>query len=129
MGRIDTLLETGQLRNVQRELADLGPCLERLSGPIGQMHYLEYAATLALATGRFSEAVRLARQGFKVFNDMGHPVAFGAVAVILGQAGLHIGLDRSGFVELFGQIPERLRPEAVDTTRGTATVFPRSASR
>ena len=122
--RIDTLLETGQLRNVQRELADLGPCLERLSGPIGQLQYLEYAATLALATGRFTEATRLAREGFKVFNDMGHPVAFGAIAVILGQAGLHIGLDRSGFVDLFGQIPERLRPEAVDTTRGVATIFP-----
>jgi DNA-binding CsgD family transcriptional regulator/tetratricopeptide (TPR) repeat protein len=122
--RIDTLLETGQLRNVQRELADLGPCLERLSGPIGQWHYLAYAANLALATGRFTEAARLAREAFKVFNEMGHPAAFGAVAVILGQAGLHIGLDRSGFIELFGQIPEHLRPEAVDTTRGTATIFP-----
>jgi DNA-binding CsgD family transcriptional regulator len=122
--RIDTLFETGQLRNVQRELADLGPCLERLSGPIGQWHYLAYAANLALATGRFTEAGRLARESFKVFNDMGHPAAFGSVAVILGQAGLHIGLDRSGFIELFDQIPEHLRPEAVDTTRGTATVFP-----
>ena len=122
--RIDTLFETGQLRNVQRELADLGPCLERLSGPIGQLHYLAYAANLALATGRFSEAGRLARESFKVFNNMGHPAAFGSVAVILGQAGLHIGLDRSGFVELFGQIPEHLQPEAVDTTRGTATIFP-----
>jgi hypothetical protein len=30
----------------------------------------------------------------------------------------------SGFIELFAQIPEHLRPEAVDTTRGTATIFP-----
>jgi DNA-binding CsgD family transcriptional regulator len=122
--RMDTLFETGQLRSVQRELADLGPCLERLSGPIGQLHYLEYAANLALATGRFAEAGRLAREAFKVFNEMGHPAAFGALAVILGQAGLHIGLDRSGFIELFAQIPEHLRPEAVDTTRGIATIFP-----
>jgi DNA-binding CsgD family transcriptional regulator len=122
--RIDTLFETGQLRSVQRELADLGPCLERLSGPIGQLHHLAYAANLALATGRFTEAGRLAREGFKVFNEMGHPAAFGALAVILGQAGLHIGLDRSGFVELFAQIPEHLRPEAVDTTSGIATIFP-----
>jgi DNA-binding CsgD family transcriptional regulator/tetratricopeptide (TPR) repeat protein len=122
--RMDTLFETGQLRSVQRELADLGPCLERLSGPIGQLHYLEYAANLALATGRFTEAGRLAREAFKVFKDMGHPTAFGALAAILGQAGLHIGLDRSGFIELFAQIPEHLRPEAVDTTRGTATIFP-----
>jgi tetratricopeptide (TPR) repeat protein len=122
--RIDTLFETGQLRNVQRELADLGACVERLSGPIGQWHYLAYASNLALATGRFTEAGRLAREGFKLFNEMGHPAAFGALAVILGQAGLHIGMDRSGFVELLGQIPEHLRPEAVDTTRGTATIFP-----
>ncbi|HXW81474.1 MAG TPA: AAA family ATPase, partial [Acidimicrobiales bacterium] len=122
--RIDTQFETGQLRSVQRELADLGPCLERLSGPIGQLHYLAYSANLALATGRFTEAGRLARESFKVFNDMGHPAAFGVVAVTLGQAGLHIGLDRSGFIELFAEIPEHLRPEAVDTTRGVATVFP-----
>ena len=122
--RIDTLFETGQLRSVQRELADLGPCLERLSGPIGQWHYLAYAANLALATGRFTDAARLAREAFKVFNEMGHPAAFGALAAILGQVGLHIGLDRSGFIELFGQIPEHLRPEAVDTTSGIATVFP-----
>jgi DNA-binding CsgD family transcriptional regulator len=122
--RIDTLFETGQLRSAQRELADLGPCLERLSGPIGRWHYLAYAANLALATGRFIEAARLAREGFKMFDEMGHPAAFGALAVILGQAGLHIGLDRSGFIELFGQIPAHLRPEAVDTTSGTATVFP-----
>ncbi len=59
-----------------------------------------------------------------MFNEMGHPAAFGALAAILGQAGLHIGLDRSGFVELFAGIPEHLRPEAVDTTSGTATIFP-----
>ena len=55
---------------------------------------------------------------------MGHPEAFGACAAILGQAGMHIGPDRSGFIELFGQLPEHLRPEAVDTTRGVATIFP-----
>ena len=84
--RIDTLFETGQLRVVQRELADLGSCLDRLSGPVGRLHYLGCAATLALATGRFTEAARLAREGFKVFSDMGHPAAIGALAVILGQS-------------------------------------------
>ncbi len=122
--RIDTLFETGQLRSVYRELADLEICLERLPGPLGRWHFLHTAATLALATGRYSEAVRLARESFPVFNEMGHPVAFGACAVILCQAGLHIGFDRSGAIELFGQIPDHLRPDAVDTTRGVATVFP-----
>jgi len=122
--RIDTLFETGQLRLIQRELTDLGSCLDRLSGPVGRFHQLLGAATLALATGRFAAAARLAHEGFKLFSDMGHPEAFGSCAVILGQAGMHIGPDRSGFVELFGRLPEHLRPEAVDTTRGIATIFP-----
>jgi len=122
--RIDTLFETGQLRLVQRELTDLGACLDRLSGPVGQWHYLAGAATLALATGRFTDAARLARDGFKVFSDMGHPAAIGGLSVILSQASLHIGLDGSGLAELVGHFPAHLRPEAVDTTQGTATIFP-----
>ena len=122
--RIDTLFETGQLREVQRELADLSSCLERVSGPVGQWHHMEGAATLALATGRFTEAAQLAREGFKVFNDMGHPAAIGALAVILSQSALHVGSARSGLAEAFDLVPAQLRPEAVDTTRGTATVFP-----
>jgi DNA-binding NarL/FixJ family response regulator len=114
----------GQLRSVRPELADLESCLERVPGPLGQWHFLETSATLALATGRFTEAKRLAADAFKTLSDTGHPMAFGGCAVILGQAGLHIGFGRSGFVELFDQIPAHLRPDAVDTTRGIATVFP-----
>ena len=122
--RIDTLFETGQLRAAQGELADLGSFLERLSGPIGQLHYVEGAATLALATGRFTEAARLAREGFKVLSDMGHPAAIGVLAVILFQSAQHVGLEQSGLAEAFDLAPASVRPEAVDTTRGTATVFP-----
>jgi DNA-binding CsgD family transcriptional regulator len=122
--RIDTLFETGQLRSVRSELADLEVCVERLPGPLAQWQFLETSATLALATGRFTEATQLAWQAFKVFSDMGHPFAFGGCSVILGQAGLHIGFGRSGMIELWDQIPPHLRPDAVDTTRGVATVFP-----
>jgi DNA-binding CsgD family transcriptional regulator len=122
--RIDTLFETGQLRLIQRELTDLGSCLDRLSGPVGRWHQLNIAATLALATGRFAEAARLAREGFKVFSDMGHPGAIGGLAVILSQSSLHIGLDRSGLAEAFDLVPAQLRPGAVDTTQGVATIFP-----
>jgi DNA-binding CsgD family transcriptional regulator len=122
--RIDTLFETGQLRLVQRELTGLGSCLDRLSSPVGRWHYLEGAATLALATGRFADAARLAREGFKLFSDMGHPAAIGGLSVILSQSCLHIGLDQSGLAEMYGLIPAHLRPEAVDTTQGVATVFP-----
>ena len=122
--RIDTLFETGQLRSVRRELADLESCVERLPGPLAQWHFLETSATLALATGRFTEATRLAADAFKVFSDMGHPFAFGGCSVILGQTGLQIGFGRSGMIELWDQIPAHLRPDAVDTTRGVATVFP-----
>ncbi len=122
--RIDTLFETGQLRLIQRELTDLGSCLDRLSGPVGRWHQLNIAATLALATGRFTEAARLAREGFKVFSDMGHPGAIGGLAVILSQSSLHIGLDRSGLAEAFDLVPAQLRPGTVDTTQGVATIFP-----
>ncbi len=122
--RIDTLFETGQLRSVRRELADLEVCVDRLPGPLARWHFLETSATLALATGRFTEATQLAWHAFKVFSDMGHPVAFGGCSVILGQAGLHIGFGRSGLIELWDQIPAHLRPDAVDTTRGVGTVFP-----
>src|ERR1700685_397958 len=122
--RIDTLFETGQLRSVRRELADLEVCVERLPGPLARWQFLETAATLALATGRFTEATRLAWEAVKVFSDMGHPFAFGGCSVILGQAGLHIAFGRAGMIELWDQIPAHLRPDAVDTTRGVATVFP-----
>ena len=122
--RIDTLFETGQLRRIQRELTDLGSCLDRLSGPIGRWHYLLVAATLAVATGRFAEAARLAREAFTVFSDMGHPAAIGGLAVILSQSAEHIGLDRSGLAGVYDLIPPQLRPEAVDTTQGVSTIFP-----
>src|ERR1700693_5072653 len=122
--RIDTLFETGQLRSVRRELADLESCVERLPGPLARWHFLETSATLALATGRFTAATQLAWQAFKVFSDMGHPMAFGGCSVILGQAGLHIGFGRSGLIELWDQIPAHLRVDDVDTTRGVPTVFP-----
>ena len=111
------MFETGQLREVQREITDLGSLLERLSGPMGQWHHLEAAATLALATGRFAEAARLAREGFKVGNEMGHPVAIGALAVILAQSAQHVGLEPTGLAEAFELIPAHLRPGAVDTTQ------------
>jgi len=122
--RIDTLFETGQLRMVQRELADLDICLERVRDPLGRWHWTNCAATLALATGRFTDAVRLAGESYKLFSDAGHPIAFGAYSVILAQAGMHIGFDQSGLTELFTRIPDHLKPGAVDTTRGVATVFP-----
>jgi DNA-binding CsgD family transcriptional regulator len=116
--RIDTLFETGQLRVIQRELADLDVCLERVPGPIGRWHSLHCAATLAVATGRFTDAMRLGAESFAVFSDMGHPIAFGAYSVILDQVGMYIGYGRSGLIDLFRHLPDRFKPG------GVATVFP-----
>ncbi|MFY9773302.1 MAG: helix-turn-helix transcriptional regulator, partial [Trebonia sp.] len=95
----------------------LGSCLDRLSSPVGRWHYLEGAATLALATGRFADAVRLAREGFKLSSDMGHPAAIGGLSVILSQSCLHIGLDQSGLAEMYDLIPAHLRPDAISLGR------------
>jgi DNA-binding CsgD family transcriptional regulator len=122
--RIDTLFETGQLRSIRHELSDLGVCLERVRGPVGQWHLLMSGATLAQATGRLTEAVRLAGEAFKLMSEMSHLIAFGGYSVILGQASLHIGFDASGMAEFFHGLPQQVRPEVVDTTRGLATVFP-----
>jgi DNA-binding CsgD family transcriptional regulator len=122
--RIDTLFETGQLRSIQHELSDLGACLERVRGPIGRWHLLMASATLAQATGRFTEAVRLAGEAFKLMSEMSHLIAFGGYSVILSQVSLHIGFDASGMMEFFDGLPDQVRPEVVDTTRGLATVFP-----
>lgn len=122
--QIDTLFETGQLREIPRALTDLGACLDRITSPVGRFQYLEGMATLALATGRFGEAARRAREAFEVFSEMGHPAAIGALAVILSQSTLHVGLERSGLAEAFNLAPPQVMPEVVDTTQGTATIFP-----
>jgi DNA-binding CsgD family transcriptional regulator len=122
--RIDTFFEAGQLRSVQHELADLEICLERVRTPAGRWHLLEASATLALATGRFTEAMRLAGEAFKLMSDMSYYVAFGARAAILSQVGWHIGCEASGLPEHWRSLPGYFEPEAVDPTRGLATVFP-----
>jgi DNA-binding CsgD family transcriptional regulator len=122
--RIDTLFETGQLTAIARELADLAICVDRVHGPLARWHLLECSATLALATGRYTEAIRLAGDAFKVVSDMGHPMAFGSYAVILAQAGLHIGFEASGATGLFAQIPAHLAPAVADRSNGLVSVFP-----
>jgi len=122
--RIDTLFETGQLTTVRRELVDLEQCIQRLPGPLGRWHYLHTAATLAMATARFGEARRLAEEGYEVFQVMGHPVAFGACAVVLGQAGMHIGFEASGQTALFESLPPQFAPDVTDTTASISSVFP-----
>ncbi len=122
--RIDTLFETGRLTTVQRELVDLEQCIQRLPGPLGRWHYVHAAATLAMATARFGEARRLAHEAYEVFQVMGHPVAFGACAVVLGQAGMHIGFDASGQTALFESLPPQFAPDVTDTTASISSVFP-----
>ncbi len=122
--RFDTLFETGRLTTVQRELVDLEQCIQRLPGPLGRWHYLHIAATLAMATARFGEARRLAEESYEVFQVLGHPVAFGACAVVLGQAGMHIGFDASGQTALFESLPPQFAPDVADTTATISSVFP-----
>ena len=122
--RIDTLFETGQLARISRELADLAICVERVHGHLARWHLLECSATLAHATGRFAEAVRLGGDAFKVISDMGHPLAFGSYAVILCSVGMHIGFEASGATGLLAQIPSDVAPDVADTSNGLVSAFP-----
>jgi len=66
----------------------------------------------------------VAGEAFKLMSDIAHHIAFGGYSVILGQVSLHVGFEASGMIEFFGGLPDQVRPEVVDTTRGLATVFP-----
>jgi DNA-binding CsgD family transcriptional regulator len=122
--RIDTLFETGQLALVRDDLVGLDLCAQRLDGPLSRWHFLEASATLAVATGRYRNARRLAEDAFRVMKGMGHPLAFGACSVILGQAGLHVGFDASGATTLWQSLPAKFQPEVSDSAHKIASVFP-----
>ncbi|HEY5319525.1 MAG TPA: AAA family ATPase [Galbitalea sp.] len=122
--RIDTLFETGQLALVRDELVSLDLCAKRLGGPLSRFHFLEASATLAVATGRYREARRLAEDAYQVMEGMGHPLAFGACSAILGLAGLHIGFDASGATTLWQSLPAKFQPEVSDSSQKIASVFP-----
>ena len=122
--QLDTLFEAGQLTSVQRALVDLEGCLQRLHGPLGRWHFLLYSATFAVATARFGSAMRLGSEAFELVTGMGHPLAFGTQAVILGQVGLHIGFDESGMTDLFAILPTKFKPDVTDTTNSVSSVFP-----
>ncbi len=121
--RLDTLFETGQLTRISRELADLAVCVERVRGPLAKWHHLEYSATLAQGTGRFADAISIGADAFALINDMGHPLAFGTYAAILGMVGMHIGFEASGSSGLMATIPAHLAPGSGGSSR-VVSVFP-----
>ena len=121
--QVDTLFETGQLAMVPSALIDLSSCIERVHRPEARWHLLEYSAVAAHAAGRYEDAIRLAGQAFEVMRHMGHPLAVGGYAVVLGQVGMHIGFGASGQAELMANIPQHLAPGTVPRT-GMASVFP-----
>ena len=121
--RIDTMFETGQLGAIAKEHASLTFCVERVQSPEARWHLLESSATLANATGRYADALRLAAEAYDMSREMDHPVGFGGYAVILSTVGMHIGFEASGASELLAQIPRHLAPD-VDTTSALVSVFP-----
>jgi DNA-binding CsgD family transcriptional regulator len=98
--------------------------MQRIAGPLGRWHLLETSATLHLATGRYAEASRCAREAFALASNMSMPARFGGCAAILGQVGMHIGFDSSGMTEHFERLPARFEPQAADTTAAASSVFP-----
>ncbi|MGH3237497.1 MAG: helix-turn-helix domain-containing protein, partial [Streptosporangiaceae bacterium] len=122
--RIDTLFEAGQLAVISRELADLAVCAGRVHGPLARWHLLEYSSALAHATGRYTDAVRLARDAYEVITEMGHPMAFGAYGSILGPIAMHIGFEASGASGLLAQLPPRIAPGGSDAGNSLVSVFP-----
>ena len=127
--RIDTLFETGQLALIRDELVGLDLCAKRLGGPLSRWHYLEAAATFAVATGRYDGARRFAEEAFAVMDGMGHPLAFGACSAILGQAGLHVGFEHVGsdhaLAERAGEVSARGQRHGEQDRRVPSRLSPR----
>ena len=122
--QVDTLFETGQLATVPSALIDLSSCVERVHRPEARWHLLEYSAVAAHAAGRYEDAIRLAGQAFEVMRHMGHPLAVGGYAVVLGQVGMHIGFGASGQAELYASpILIKFSKAITDMDRFAARLF------
>jgi len=110
--RIDAHFQSGALHAIPDELADLEVVVDRLRQPLFRWQLLRTRATLAQATGRFSEALRLSDEALNAWGPDQHPMSAifhryfqGAIGVEIGSAEL---IERA--VALHEQVPTHMQP-------------------
>ncbi|MGK3206345.1 ATP-binding protein [Amycolatopsis sp. MEPSY49] len=93
--RFDALLMLGRFGEAEQELDALRLPAERLRRPLARWHHLRSSATLAIARGRFDDAVEALQQSFALVADRAHlslqgvPITvLAAVVGLTGRTGL-----------------------------------------
>ncbi|MGW5719917.1 helix-turn-helix transcriptional regulator [Amycolatopsis sp. NPDC003865] len=87
--RFDALLMLGRFGEAEQELDALRLPAERLRRPLARWHHLRSSATLAIARGRFDDAVEALRQSFALVADRAHMSLQGVpITVLASVAGL-----------------------------------------
>ncbi|MEV4145663.1 AAA family ATPase [Amycolatopsis sp. NPDC049691] len=87
--RFDALLMLGRFGEAEQELDALRLPAERLRRPLARWHHLRSSATVAIARGRFDDAVEALQQSFALVADRAHMSLRGVpITVLASVAGL-----------------------------------------
>lgn len=70
--RFDALAQLGQIDQAEAELDPIETVARRLRSPLARWHALRYRATIALARGRFGDALTLGEQALELARRAGH---------------------------------------------------------
>lgn len=90
--RIDAALQLGNMAEAHSQVAELGRVVERLGRPIAHWHLVFVRAGMALTTGRFDEAERLALEARRLGQRLEDFSVVGITYAITGElAGLRGG--------------------------------------
>ena len=85
--RFDGLLMLGRLDEAEGELAVVRALAERLRRPLARWHLLRSAAAIAVARGRFDEAVEVTTQSIALVADRAHASLRGVPSGVLSAVG------------------------------------------
>ncbi|GAB3148091.1 AAA family ATPase [Amycolatopsis stemonae] len=87
--RFDALLMLGRFGEAEHELTAIRQLADRLRRPLARWHHLRSLATIAIARGRFDEAVEALQQSFAIVADRAHMSLQGVpITVLAAIAGL-----------------------------------------
>lgn len=111
--RIDTLVESGRLREAVDELAVLQGVVDRVGGPVPAWHLHRVGACVAQAQGRFEDAAAVAARGFARMRPVEPAPANGAFFGLQVALARHVGVrpEAQRFLEHDFDPPPRFRTQ------------------
>ena len=111
--RIDTLVESGRLREAADELPVLRGVVDRVGGPVPAWHRHRVDACVAQAQGRFEDAATAAAQGFARMRPVEPAPASGAFFGLQVALARHVGVrpEAQRFLDQDFDPPPRFRTQ------------------